>query len=219
MISTRNKIILILVGIVLLAAAGSAYLLYSGTTILYEPQERIIETVAELPNTTTVSARDGGLVGSGVVAIPLVPTNGQEKISVPNAIFTVKGVYELSTREATKWSADAQPSFIKSLGALTLEGKSNQWQAVFVSTTKGKGYEILIQKDRIVSQKEVASDAKGAPLPNTWFDSNETIRRLQALPQFADATITSLTFFYNTDALEWRYGLATSEGDTSISLH
>ena len=72
---------------------------------------------------------------------------------VSKAVLTVKGSYNLEARSG-KWSSDAKLVFVKSLGAITLEGKSSQWQIVFMSKTKtGKGYEIIVQEDQVVSQK------------------------------------------------------------------
>jgi hypothetical protein len=110
-------------------------------------------------------------------------------------------------------------SFIKSLGTVTLEGKSSQWQAVFfIPKGSSKSYEIIIQEDKIVSAKAVSGNAVGEELPGTWFDSGEALKRLAEMPQFEDCTIYAIGFAYDTDGKKWRYAVATNLGITSLEL-
>ena len=138
---------------------------------------------------------------------------------VSKAVLTIKGSYDLSLSEAQKWSSDAKLVFIKSLGAVTLEGKSSQWQLVFSSKTKlKKGYEIIIQADQIVSQKEIDSTAVGADIPKTWKDLGEVIKELQSHPLYQDATVSAVSFYLNPDNKKWYYALSTSKGVSSIVI-
>ena len=147
----------------------------------------------------------------------IIITEG-EKVVVTKAVLTVKGSYDKSRSEAEAWSKDAKLVFVKSLGAVTLEGKSSQWQLVFSSPTKSKkGYEVIIQEDNIVSKKEIDSNAVGGTVPSTLKDSDYAIKTLQDLPQFSDATVSSISLYYNSDGGVWRYALATSRGTTSTS--
>ncbi len=170
-----------------------------------------------VPETKEFTAIEGATVHQSPISVPLNPRSSSDKIIVPKAILTVKGSYALAASEAVLWSTDSKPVFIKSLGAVTLDGKSSQWQLAFSSKIKPKkGYEIIIQENRIVSKKEIDSEAIGADFPKDWFDSDGAIKSLQAMPQFSDATISALNFFYNRDAKRWRYGVATSIGSVSI---
>ena len=160
----------------------------------------MVEEKLVIPDTQKITGGEGRFVSEGLVAVPLVPKTESEKIMVSKAVLTIKGSYDLSLSEAQKWSSDAKLVFIKSLGAVTLEGKSSQWQLVFSSKTKlKKGYEIIIQADQIVSQKEIDSTAVGADIPKTWKDLGEVIKELQSHPLYQDATVSAVSFYLNPD--------------------
>ena len=195
---------------------------------LISEKPKVVEEKLVIPETQKITGAEGKVVNEGSVAVPLVPENESEKVIVSKAVLTVKGSYDLANPEAQKWSSDAKLVFIKSLGAITLEGKSSQWQLAFSSAsakatadkskTKQKGYEIIIQADQIVSKKEIESTAVGADLPKNWKDSDEAIKTLQEMPQYNNVSISAINFFYNTDAKEWRYGFSTSIGSVSVKL-
>lgn len=179
---------------------------------------KVVEEKLIIPETQEITGGEGRVIDQGPVEVPLVPKSEGEKVVVSNAILSVKGSYNLAIAEAKKWADDAILVFVKSLGAVTLEGKSSQWQLAFFSEAKqNKGYEIIIQGDQIVSRKEIDSVANGADLPSAWKDSSEIVVSLQELPQFSDATISSINLYYNTDGKIWRYVLSTSRGNTSMS--
>jgi len=219
---SKVKIILI---IIIIAALGSVfYWLGSDKKITVAPGEearkaRVIQEKLTIPNTTSFTGAEGRVVDQGGVAVALVPKSEAEKVIVPGAELSVKGSYDFAQPEASKWSSDAKLVFIKSLGAVTLDGKSSQWQIAFSSKTKkSRGYEIIVQKNKIVSQKEIESAATGTDIPANWFDSGEAIKTIQDMPQYNNASISAINFFYNFDAKEWKYGISTSAGVTSIRV-
>ena len=219
---SKVKIILI---IIIIAALGSVfYWLGSDKKITVAPGEearkaRVIQEKLTIPNTTSFTGAEGRVVDQGGVAVALVPKSEAEKVIVPGAELSVKGSYDFAQPEASKWSSDAKLVFIKSLGAVTLDGKSSQWQIAFSSKTKkNRGYEIIVQKNKIVSQKEIESAATGTDIPANWFDSGEAIKTIQDMPQYNNASISAINFFYNFDAKEWKYGISTSAGVTSIRV-
>ena len=219
---SKVKIILI---IIIIAALGSVfYWLGSDKKITVAPGEearkaRVIQEKLTIPNTTSFTGAEGRVVDQGSVAVALVPKSDAEKVIVPEAELSVKGSYDFAQPEASKWSSDAKLVFIKSLGAVTLDGKSSQWQIAFSSKTKkNRGYEIIVQKNKIVSQKEIESAATGTDIPANWFDSGEAIKTIQDMPQYNNASISAINFFYNFDAKEWKYGISTSAGVTSIRV-
>ncbi len=171
-----------------------------------------------IPDTKNVATVDARIPNSEAYKVPLVPKSGSEKVVVPNAVLTLKESYAKANPDALIWSNDAKLVLIKSLGALTLEGKSSQWQVVFGSKTKKKGYEVILQGDAVVSKKDIESTAYGYDLPKNWYDANEAIVSLQTLPQFSDATVSGINLFYNADSREWAYGLATSRGATAMPV-
>src|SRR3989304_8744998 len=127
---------------------------------LISEKPKVIEEKLVIPETQKITGAEGRVVNEGSVAVPLVPENESEKVVVYKAVLTVKGSYNLAASEAQKWSSDAKLVFIKSLGAITLEGKSSQWQLAFSSVIKkGKGNEVIIQGAQIVSKKQIRSTA------------------------------------------------------------
>lgn len=224
---------LIIISVVVIALVLGVLGIYIGAPDLFKSliptvtkkiekqQPKVIEEQLTIPESKEISITESrGALEEGNIEVPLVPKSEGEKVIVPKAALTVKDAYALATIEAQKWSADSKLIFVKSLGAVTLEGKSSQWQLAFSSSIKkDKGYEVIVQEYKIVSQKEIDSTAVGADLPRTWMDSREAIATLQEMPQYSNVSVSSINFFYNADAKEWRYGLATSIGVVSIRLH
>ena len=221
-----NKIIIGLIIVVLIVAGGGAayYFFFFKNASPSSVQKNaatpeVITENLQIPNTISVGAVEGRMMNAGTVAVPLVPKSDSERVIVPQAVLTVKGTYALAQSEAVKWSADAKPVFIKSLGAVTLEGKSSQWQTVFSAKTKPKkGYEVIVQGDKIVSQKEIDSTTVGADVPKNWKDAGEIIKELQSHPLYQNATVSGINFYLNADNKKWYYAFSTSKGISSISI-
>lgn len=171
-----------------------------------------------LPETTTIALSDTRSVNTEAYKVSLVPKNDGEKVVVEKAVYTLKEGYAKALPEALVWSPDAKLILVKSLSAITLEGRSSQWQIIFGSKVKKGGYEIIIQADQIASQKPIDSTSYGYSIPDPWYDAQDAIVSLQTLPGFADATVTGINFFYNIDAKQWRYGFATSKGATAVPV-
>jgi len=221
---SKVKIILI---IIIIAALGSVfYWLGSDKKIMVAPADeaqkaRVIQEKLTIPDTTSFTGAEGRVVDQGSVAVALVPKSDAEKVIVPGAELSVKGSYDFAQPEASKWSSDVKLVFIKSLGAITLDGKSSQWQIAFSSKTKkNRGYEIIVQKNQIVSQKEIESAAIGEEVPANFAnrDSSWAIARLADIPQFQTASITAIVFSYNQDANGWDYIIPNSFGKTAIRV-
>ncbi len=220
-----NKKIIIAIIIVLAITLTAIYFIFpnffskmSRVVNLSQEKPKVIEENLIIPQTQKITPQEGRIVEKGAVEVLFAPKTESEKVIVPKAILTVKGSYNLAVLEAQKWSADAIPVFVKSLGAITLDGKSSQWQLAFSSKLKSKlkkGYEIIIQADQIVSKKEIDSTASGASLPAKWKDSGEVIDSLRQHPYFSDASVSSINFYYNLDDKKWGYAFATSKGTTS----
>ena len=191
----------------------------SRTIGLEKETPQIIEENLVAPETKKITGSEGKTASSGPVEVPLVPKTEGEKVVVLKAILTIKGSYDLAGPETQRWSSDAKLVFIKSLGAITLEGKSSQWQLAFSSKTKvKKGYEIIIQADQIISKKEIDSTAVGADAPKQWKDLGDVIKELQSHPLYQDATVSAATFYLNPDNKKWYYTLSTSKGVSSIVI-
>ncbi len=207
--------------VVAIVVALGAYIFFfteKGNEFKIFEKPRVIGENLAVPNTKEITGVDGRFGSEGSINVPILPKSGEEKVVVSKAVLTVKGSYVLAVFEAQKWSADAKLVMVRSLGAVTIDGKSSQWQLAFSSASKkGKGYEIIIQADQIISQKEIGSTVGGADLPINFKDSDKAIVVLQELPEYSEATISSISLYYNTDGKFWRYTLATSRGATSVA--
>lgn len=175
----------------------------------------VINDNIKIPNTTSVTSNDGEVVPRGEYNIKLQPQSEADTVIITKAKLTLKEAYNLSIIEAVKWSSDTKLVFIKSNGALGLDGKSSSWQLVYGSADRQKGYEIIIGENQIISSKEVLSDSSGFDLPTNWYDSYEAIAALN-LPQFSQDTISALSFYYSSANQSWAYGLANGEKTTSM---
>lgn len=210
--------------VILVVAALAAYFFMGGKSGVFvrKPVEKPVvvnEEKVTIPETKQVIPSQGRAVtDTASVEVPLVPTKESEKVIVPQAVLTVKGAYDKSLSEGKLWQSDAKLSSIKALGTVTLEGKSSAWRIVFVSSKAGTndGYEIIIEAAEITSKKPLPSSAAGGDLPETWIDSPQAIARLAEIPQFADATISGLNFYYNADGKDWLYAFPTSKGTTTV---
>ena len=219
---TSTKKIWIVGAMILIAILGGAYLLFTSRgketarQILEKPI--VVEEKLVIPDTKSVAVADTRIPNKEAYNVPLVPQSGAEKVVVPNAVLTLKESHTKADINALAWAPDAKLALIKSLGAVTLEGKSSEWQVVFGSKVKKGGYEVIIQGDAVVSKKEIISKIYGYDLPKNWYDTNDAIKSLQSLPQFVGATVSGINFFFNADSKEWMYGIATSKGATAMPV-
>lgn len=225
----NKKLIILTVFILVVVGLVAVFLIFpefgskiSRVVDLKPDKPKVIENEQlVIPNTQKITGGEGRVVEQGSVAVPLVPKNEAEKVVVPKAILTVKGSYDLAKMEAEKWASDAVPVFIKSLGAVTLEGKSSQWQLAFSAKSKlKKGYEIIIQGDQIVSQKEIDSTAKGVDFPINMLDSGEFVKKLQERLAFADATLSSFLLASTPEStdVKWWFSISTSKGTVTFEV-
>lgn len=192
-----------------------------GYFVFYSSEEiKTANTVNEtltIPDTKELSSIKERTPTKGAFETKLFPENEGEKVIVPNADLTLKGSYDVALAEAKNWSGDAKLIFIKSQGAITADGKSSQWQVAFGSEDKGRGYEIIVRKVSIVSQKEIESTEKGFDLPLNWYDSPDALAALKS-PENANMTASTITFDFNLDGNKWSYIVATSNGITSVPV-
>lgn len=219
----RNKIAILIILIIVIAIGVLAYVFFgSEKSIKIEESSKpkIIQENLVVPNTRNITESASKSVNESAAGIILSPKNEGETFIVPNAILTLKGGYNLALPQTLEWASDAKPVFIKSLGVITLDGKSSQWQIAFNSKTEKKGYEIIIQGDKIVSEKEIESSATGAEAPVNWPDAANMIKTLQARPAFSDATVSSflLTSTPESKDVKWWLSIGTSKGTVTFEV-
>lgn len=218
----NNSKKIILIALVVVIAVASVWYFWQkkgGKRIsLFEEKKTVVEESLKTLDTKSVSIVDGRVPNTDAYNTPIAPKSEKEKVIVPGAILTLKDSYQRAETIALEWSQDAKLVFIKSYGAVTLEGKSSQWQVVFGSKEKKAGYEIVIQKDAVFSKKEIESKEYGYDLPNNWYDAQDAILSIQTMPQFQESTISGINFVYNADGKIWGYALATSNGTVSVPV-
>lgn len=219
----KKNIFIVIVALVILAVgAGIAFWgSRTGRKVAIQGSPRVIEETLVIPDTQEVYTADARILEQGAVAVPLVPKSEEEKVIVPRAELTLKGGYAAATLVAEQWDSTALLVFVKSLGALTLDGKSSSWQVMFSSPNKkGAGYEVILQGKNIVSKKEVTSEASGVALPQNWKDSGEFIKILRERASFTDATISSLLFSSTPESkdVQWWLSISTSKGTVTFEV-
>ncbi len=180
---------------------------------------QVVTDTIVIPALKSITGSEGRLIEpTQGQPIPLVPQNGSEQVVVTDAVLTLRGAYDLAQSEVIKNAPDAQLVFVRSLGTITLDGRSSYWQAGFGSAKNKKGYVVVMKGHAIVSMEEIPSQNYGYPLPSNWYDSGDTIDAIRTMPQFAKATVSSFSFFYNEDGKRWGYALGTSEGTMAIPV-
>ena len=177
---------------------------------------QVISDVVKIPNTISINSNEGEIVLPGQYNVKLQPQSETEQVFISNAKLTLKFAYQLAVQDAIKWSPDQKLVFIKSNGALGLDGKASSWQLVFGSTQRERTYEIIISGDQVINTKEIDSAISGFDLPNNWYDSYEAIASLRNLPQFSSDTVSAISFYYSSANSSWAYGLANGEKTTSM---
>ena len=224
---TTNKKVWVIGGIVaMLVLVGVAYIFKPSLLNMFTQKigidvERpmVIDEKPVLPDTMEIKSSDRFTVIEGNTQTPLVPKSDGERVVVTKAVFTVKGAFDFSKTEASQWSENAKLAYVKSLGAITLDGKSSEWQVIYVSSDKdkkGKGYEVVIFGDQVLSKKEIDTSFIGADVIDDIKDSDMAIVVLQELPQYSSATLSAINFYYNNDVKSWRYNLVTSSGAVTV---
>jgi hypothetical protein len=177
---------------------------------------QIIDDVIKIPTTTQVMTNEGETVARGEYNVKLQPQSESDQVFITKAKLTLKEAYNITQAAANSWSFDAKLISIKSNGALGLDGKSSSWQLIFGSSQREATYEIILEADKIISQKEINSEVSGYELPLNWYDSNEAIASFRNLPQFNADTISAISFYYSFANESWAYGLANGDKTTSM---
>jgi len=214
----KSRRIILIALLALLVCSVGGYFLLRQTGVIHRTPKVITDSVA-LPQTQKFTGGEGKFIeGSAGVPVALMPDDPGEEVIVVGAELAIKGAYEVALAEAKKWAPDAKLLFAQTLGTITLDGKTSYWQIGFASAQKRKGYEIIVQGSSAISAKEVVSAAEGFDLPKNWYDSNEALSSMRSLPQFSDATVSKISFFYDTEARSWMYSILTSVGASAMPV-
>lgn len=210
----NNKIIIITVVVALLVGVTIYYggIQKAGLNILQ--RERTINE-APIPRVLEkASAVDGRFVVATGEQIPLV----SNKRVIIEGGKTLKDGYFIAEPVAILWAVDAKLVYVRSLGTVNVDGVSSGWEVAFGSKAKKKGYVISVVGGVVMGKNEVDSKSSGYALPTNWYDSGEAIKTISSLPQFVNATISGLNFYYNEDGKRWGYAVSSSLGTVSIPV-
>jgi len=219
--TSQIKVLLGLV-ILILVLSGTSYLIYTQKwkqTPFFKRPTVVTEKI-NIPETQVVGTTDGYYANKQAHQVPLSPNDDGERVVVTGAVHSPYTSYDLVRGRVADWAVDAKLAVIKSLGTVTLEGTSSGWQLVFVSKTKGLGYEVIVENGEVVRMKEVPTNAKGGDVPENFKDRDASwaVARLAENPQWKNATMTGLNFTYNPDAKSWDYVIANTYGGSSVRV-
>lgn len=178
----------------------------------------VIDDLIKIPATSKISPNEGEIVLRGEYDVKLRPQSEKDQVYITKAKLTLREAYNLSSELAQSWSNDAKLIFIRSNGALGLDGKASSWQLAYGSVQKNRADEIIIEADKIISQREIPTQSFGYDLPVNWYDSSEAIASLLNLSQFSFETISAISFYYSSAAESWAYGLAIGQGEKTTSM-
>ncbi|MEI7498446.1 MAG: hypothetical protein WCK11_04140 [Candidatus Falkowbacteria bacterium] len=212
--STKNKkFIYIIAGLVVMLLIMS---LVRWRVIEREKGVVVTESLVDLAEIKSASAVTGRTLQPSNYLTPLSPKNAEERRQYPLAIFTLEEVMNQMLADARRWSADAKPLYIHSAGAVGLDGKSSQWQAVFTSRLKNAAFELVYRGDSLWRQSQITKQDEGENLPVTLPSTRLQIMSNSDLPQFSNRSMTSIGWYYNLDAKKWFYQIAL-DGNQLVS--
>lgn len=203
--------------LVLLVIGGGIVVYYGGfhkAKVALVGGERTIKETPTVRTIESASSVDGRRVESTGEDFALV---SRERVIIDGG-KTLKESYALAEPEARGWSEDAKLVYVRSLGSVTVEGVSSGWEIVFGSKVKKKGYMFAVIGGALTAGKEVAAASSGYELPLNWYDAGDAIKSIQTLPQFKEATVSGLNFYYNEDGKRWGYAILSSNGTVSVPV-
>lgn len=207
--------------IAILFGSGIFFMTFTGgnleITDFLKSEKKIISDSFRKIDIKEISLSDTRSIGPSGSPIPF-DTKKADDYVVQNAKKTLKESYDLVLLAAQEWSGDAQLVFIKSIGTVTVDGKSSQWQIVFYSQEKKAGLVMAVWGEVIASKSETVSEIAGHDLPENWYDSRSALGSLSATPKFQTATVSGIMFYYNEDAGGWIYAVQTSLGSTIMHV-
>lgn len=218
--NNKRAVLVMVMAIIVIAGASVYYIRLDDVKHAIFGGPLIIEETIKIPTESSRTNIDGLFPNKEAYKVPFVSQNSGEQVVVSGAILTPRTAYLIALPVAQSWSPDVKLIFIKSLGTVMADGKSLGWQIVFGSKTKKLGYEVVIDREMVVVQKEIPSKIFGADVPTNFTerDAEWAIGRLAENPQFINATMTGLNFVYNPDAKAWDYVIAHSFGGSSVRV-
>lgn len=165
-------------------------------------------TPAPTNNSGVPAEGSGGAApkGTTVVNAPVtnLPPGGLTQVASP------KSTYDIAAARAKLWHPDT--GLVK---VLLGDVNGGQWTFTFVSSKmSGKGFEVTVSGQKVVSAQEISYGGFGAVLPANIISPDQAIALAHAIPGYANAVIVSIEMIYNATAHTWYWGIKTNNGVT-----
>ena len=118
--------------------------------------------------------------------------------------------YAVALARAITWRADAV------LASMILGDRGGTaWTFIFVSPrVAGRGFEVVMDGQAVISAQEIAFQGKGAPLPANVIAPDAALAVARAVPGMAGANIISLELSLDAASKQWFWGARTASGTT-----
>lgn len=125
----------------------------------------------------------------------------------------MREVHALALAAARLWRDDAALSSLAAAGS-----RSERWELVFVSaSTKGLGYRVVVDDNRVFSQEEISYRGVGAEFPaDDLITPEEAVRQARAIAGYEEATVEGVEAVYGAGGKIWYWGVRTDRGLVSI---
>lgn len=127
-----------------------------------------------------------------------------------------RNAYDLAINRAKDWKPDAVLSNLES-GSVDSGGRSNNWTFIFASgSTKGLGFEIKIENEKIIGAQEIPYVSQGTVLPSNLISADEAIQIAKSIKGNENIEVTGVEAIYSPEGKIWYWGVKT--GETVITV-
>jgi hypothetical protein len=150
--------------------------------------------------------------GPGTLGGPTSASTSGSSSSVGGLTNVVldRSSYDIALTRATAWHSDAALSKM-----VLADDSGNSWDFTFVSKkNKGKGFEVAVSGQSVVSANEITLSGGGTALPAKVIPPDQAMAIAHAVPGYGNAVIVSLEMIYNATAHQWYWGVKTKNGMT-----
>jgi len=129
-----------------------------------------------------------------------------------------KDAYALALERAHTWKPDAVlTSMTSKVGATGVTGRSDDWEALFVSSsTPRRALRVTIANRIVTGAEEITYVATGAPLPDTIIPSRQAVTEVHAIKGYEKEPVQSSKLLYGPDGKTWYWAIQTPRGVTTV---
>jgi hypothetical protein len=136
--------------------------------------------------------------------------------TIESGFVDSRNAYDLAVNRAKDWKPDAVLSNLES-GSVDFGGRSNNWTFIFASgSTKGLGFEIKVENEKIVGAKEIPYVSQGTALPSNLISADEAIQIAKSMPGNDKIEVTGVEAIYSPEGNIWYWGVKTVKGVITV---